>query len=390
MAHDLFDAMVGADRSAIITMVSPKGQQKRVHRSQYGKLVKQGWRLVQPAATRPMQVPGYSQPGYPQQPMLQAQPYGQPGATILPGQPGYPYLPGQPGYGSPAPTNYGAQGPVNYGPQGYQGPPSYSAPDQGAGPYPDEGGGDDQGLDQDQDGDASLGLAAAVGEATALGTEQYATVGGGVDITRWLVDPWDAATADAAHKLMAVASGLTQASMANRFTAQRMIAALKSQSAKGNPLAQRAMIKFGSITQMVAQGQSAPSIVLAQRSGQPVLAVARPQFMEVLKLQQRGAQQKAALDRAILAEKTRAAFNAQKADYAAQIADLNKQLERRDWSDETRKQLEDQAADYEKKLAAMAPGAPAAEADPDALEADDAPLAEGGDFDADVAGADGA
>ena len=282
MAHDLFDAMVGADRSAIITMVSPKGQQKRVHRSQYGKLVKQGWRLVQPAATRPMQVPGYSQPGYPQQPMLQAQPYGQPGATILPGQPGYPYLPGQPGYGSPAPTNYGAQGPVNYGPQGYQGPPSYSAPDQGAGPYPDEGGGDDQGLDQDQDGDASLGLAAAVGEATALGTEQYATVGGGVDITRWLVDPWDAATADAAHKLMAVASGLTQASMANRFTAQRMIAALKSQSAKGNPLAQRAMIKFGSITQMVTSGQPVPSVVMAQRNGQLVLAVALPSLTIML------------------------------------------------------------------------------------------------------------
>ena len=418
MAHDLFDAMLGFFGGSEVGKVYPfevtnangsikkhstlRDAQKWLASHPGSRITKpaqrlqQQWLQQQWLQAQRLQAQRLQQG---QQPMLQAQPYGQPGATLLPGQPGYPYQPGQPGYGSPVPqgpVNYGPGGPVNYGPGGYQGPASYSGPDQGAGPYPTDYLDAPDAPDDDfpDDANGALGVAAAVGEA-AVGTEQYAQVGG-VDITRWLVDPWDAATADAAHRLMVLATGLSGASTFERVAAQRTIAELKKQSNKGNPLAQRAMINFGSITKMVQRGRPVPSVaVLAMPApgtvvARPVGALARQQMQTAA--QRQAAKDRQILDRHLLAEKTRAAFNATKADYEAQLRDLNKQLERRDWSDETRKQLEDQAAEYEKKLAAMAPGAAPAPAEPEPgeLEADDAPLSEGVDFDADVAGADGA
>jgi hypothetical protein len=265
---------------------------------------------------------GYQQPQYP--PMMQAQPFG--------------YQ--QSGYG--------------YGQQQYPDFPYYpEAPDGPDDIFPEDGGGE-------------FGVAAAVGEdglgvEAAVGLEQYAQIG--FVAASFLVDPWPANIADAAYK-MVVAAGLGDAK------AKAVLDAIRKKSDDGDQLAQKTWIKFGSVAKLKSQGRGSPTV--AARAMASGMAVARPVnasqqriATQTRKLQEQiKAQRQAQIVRAQkgkLISEAKLRFAAEQEAHAAEVRDLEAQLQRRDWSDETRAQLEDQKAYLKQKYAAALEGELAAD-----------------------------
>jgi hypothetical protein len=173
------------------------------------------------------------------------------------------------------------------------------------------------------------------------------------DVSRWLTYPWSAATADAAHQLV------TAAGMGDK-AAKKQLDTVKALAFTRGPVqaaARQAWLMFGKTSKLVLQGRPAPSVILARGTLPPGQVVAVP----VSAATRRAAQQLQAAQRQIVelkrSGKQLEAQRRERVMFQTQIAELNKQLERRDWSDETRRQLEAQRAAFQAQLAALAPGA---------------------------------
>jgi hypothetical protein len=372
---DLMDAMVGflADVGAdpMVTVITKDGKRHNMKKSKVAEFAKKnpGSRLFHVAHASTQAQPAQTS----------AQPQGFSGMVERAVERAAPQGYAPQGY---APQGYAPQGyaPQGYAPQGYapqmmQAQPIYSQPYQPNVYQQAYQQGYDYGPDADFP-DEEYGVSAAVGEvdvsgehsvsAAVGGTEQYAQVGK-VE-SRWLTDPWTAATADAAYRLVE-ASGLGNAA------ARKTLDEIRGLAERNVPLAKQAWLKFGSVSRMKLAGLGVPSVAAARQ-----LSVARPLTARdaATRMHQRDLQ---GLERL-------------KAGYQAQLMELRTQLERRDWSDETRRQLQEQASRLEAQFAAaqaqqtavqaaaVAPTAVAPVAQPGELTPDTA-TADRGDFDAD-------
>lgn len=212
------------------------------------------------------------------------------------------------------------------------------------------------------------------------------------DWRRWTMG-WSMETADAAYRLiLSAGQGNTEA--------KGQLDAIKAQAAKGNPTAVKIMTYFGPIAKLVAMNAGLPSQLArkqsqkAQQGQQRVAEVARKKGADMMQAtikrqqlamqqQQRALQaqrlkQVEEAKRRSAAAKRQAVRLAEQTEYENRIADLEKQLERRDISDAMREQLESQAAAYEdqiERIQAAAKGEPAPAVSP----VNDSPIAAEGE-----------
>jgi len=247
--------------------------------------------------------------------------------------------------------------PMGY-PQGYGYVPGYG-PQPMVDDYSYDQFAEDEGAFFPGESEGEFGVSAAVGEAEmGVTQEQYALVGG-TNITVWLMDPWPAVVADQAYALVKRAA-------TGDKDAIKVLDELKKQSDKGDPKAMTAWTKFGSVSKMKMQGQPRPSTAARVRAARSTV-VARPiktATEQARKLAERARKmseqmrlsklmQIQRVKRQSLMSQTQNRFQAEKQLYEDNARELEAQLQRRDWSDETRAQLEAQKAELEAVIAEM-------------------------------------
>ena len=294
------------------------------------------------------------QQGYPQQP-------GYPQDQGYPQQPGYPQdqgYPQQPSMMQAQPFGYQQQPQYQ---QQYPGPTAQDLADLSDPGW--EADGPDDMFPVDAGGE--YGVSAAVGEAdigSEFGVDAAVAVGGGPNITVYLIDPWPAVVADSAYRVV-------QAAARGDKDAIKILDEIKKKSDKGDKAAQAAWLKFGSVSKLKLQGRGSPT--QATRALTPGLAVARPvnaaarqaiarQNQLARQLQAQRQQQIVRVQKQKLISEAQRRFAAEKEAHGEQVRDLEAQLQRRDWSDETRAQLEAQKADLEARFDAALEGEQAA------------------------------
>ena len=184
----------------------------------------------------------------------------------------------------------------------------------------------------------------------------------GVSAPIIMIDPWPGPVADAAYQVV-------QAAARGDQNAIKLLDKIKKQSDGGDADARKAWGKFGSVSKMKVRGQGAPtmaargsSLVSRMATGLPGrgMVAARPLGAADARARQLQGQIKAQRQAQIvriqkerLVHEAQRRFAAEKAAHEAQLRDLEAQLQRREWSDETRAQLEAQRADIVAKLVAM-------------------------------------
>lgn len=165
---------------------------------------------------------------------------------------------------------------------------------------------------------------------------------------------WSIRSADAAHQLLLAAG-------AGNVQAQGQLNAIKAAAASGDPTATRVMALMNPVARMVQLNLGSPSMLLARRGGSFAQVPAQRQAQTIKKQQEQlkamRQQQVQQAQKAAFHAKVQLRFKEEQDKYDAEanayedkIADLQKQLERRDMKDEMREQLEAQAAQYEAEI----------------------------------------
>lgn len=215
----------------------------------------------------------------------------------------------------------------------------------------------------------------------------------------WLRNPWPMTIWDMAYQYL-VRAGQGDAK------AKAEVDGIKAAAAQGDPRAAQVKTNFDAVAKMIIKGLPKPSVFVArQRRASPLVRgqqgaatdatvaklkeTIRRQQQVIQQQRQRQLQQqlRKPMEQQVAQTKARAAAAARVAaraqeqqEYQAQVDMLKQQLERRDLEDAVRKQLEDQAAQYEGLLEAAQRGEPTAvpqgtEAELPEAEQDDTPEA---------------